>query len=129
MTTTTVHFYCEVGGHDAAQEVATHGNGVPMFPGYGVAPDGRKACYQCCANSDRADMIATGRACLYLSDGKVTNWPGSLSFAVGPVRTGRHNMARRRYDFDFVGPDGARWHGTQYGDNTQVAHCRRLKTA
>lgn len=84
-------------------------------------------------------MIETGRATLYLTvtsgvissyrsatHGKITNWPGSLSFPC-IVRKGRHNIARVRYDANFAGPDGNRWHGVQYGDNTQIIHCKRLK--
>lgn len=32
-----------------------------------------------------------------------------------------------RYDTWFTGPDGKQWHAVQYGDNTQIAHCRRTK--
>ena len=30
------------------------------------------------------------------------------------------------YDVWFIGPDGKEWHGVQYGDLTQVCHCRRV---
>ena len=105
----------------------------PITRGYGTDKDGNRYCYECCAAQDRASMIETGKATLYLSapkEGnkfKITNWPGSLSFAVGHVRTGRHNWAGRRYDAWFTGPDGKNWHGVQYGDNTQIIHCRRIK--
>ena len=104
-------------------------------------------CFACCAAEDRARMIETGRATLYLTilpgssevgmvnrkafhgwnyaDGKVTNRAGSLSFACR-VKRGAHNMAGRRYDVWFTF-NGQPWHGTQYGDNTQIAHCRRVK--
>ena len=102
--------------------------------GYGIDADGKRYCYACCAERDRADMTATGRATLYLVDSKtqggsaVTNWPGSLVFECGRVRVGRHNWAGKRYDVAFIGPDGHWWRGTQYGDMTQIAHCRRTKT-
>lgn len=106
-------------------------------------------CYQCCADSERARMIETGRATLYLSftwgtrtvEGKhgerrhafgrytactVSDWAGKLSF-IGRMHIGHHNMARVRYDVTFTGPDGKAWRGTTYGDNTQICHCRRLK--
>ena len=96
--------------------------------GYGTMPDGTKHCYDCCANMDRESMIETGKATLYLADGKITNWPGSLTFPVyGKVRVGRHNMARDRYDASFIGPDGFVWSGTVYGNNTQLFHCKRTK--
>ena len=67
---------------------------------------------------------------------KLTNWPGSLLIKCNHARRGNHNMAGYRYDvwFDFVdGPivDGKQtghvWHGVQYGDNTQLCHCKRTK--
>ena len=119
--------------------------GHPVSPhskftaGYGVDANGAKHCYDCCAARDRADMEATGRATLYLSPNdnpaiggaytapyKLTNWPGSLALPVWQVCKGRHNIARNRYDFWFTF-GGRDWHGVQYGDNTQIAHCRRLK--
>ena len=108
---------------------------------FGRDENGNRYCYACCAERDRADMIATGRATLYLierehsplamggdrSGHAVTNWPGSLEFFTGPVRKGRHNIAGTRYDAWFTGPDGKTWHAVQYGQNTQIAHCKRLK--
>lgn len=96
--------------------------------GYATAPQG-KVCYECCATRDKAAMRADGKYTLYLSDGQVTNWPGTLRFPVRKLRKGRHNLARVRYDFEFIGPDGKLWTGYQIGDNTQIAHCRRVKRA
>lgn len=125
--------------------------------GYGTDATGKTHCYACCAARDKAGMIETGRATLYLIGRDVppegneaagfatrgsgfskedrtklkrwylTNWPGSLSFPVRFMRQGAHNMARVRYDAWFTGPDGKNWHAVQYGDNTQIAHCRRIK--
>jgi hypothetical protein len=109
--------------------------------GYVRGADGRTYCYDCCADRERAAMIETGRATLYLTIDTqttgagqritrgyvVTDWPGRLRFPARYVRTGRHNIARVRRDFDFTGPDGFRWVGVQYGDNTEIAHCRRTK--
>jgi hypothetical protein len=100
--------------------------------GYGTDANGKTACYDCCAAMDRKSMIDTGKATLYLVKGedekpRVTNWPNSLSFPVSSGFKGRHNMARVRYDIRFNGPDGHVWHGTQYGDNTQICHCKRTK--
>lgn len=121
--------------------------------GYGVDASGARHCYACCAERDKADMTRTGRATLYLSSEpyrglgcvdwanladvqgpaddrrawKITNWPGSLTFRPHYVKRGRHNIARTRYDAWFTGPDGKPWHGVQYGDMTQVIHCRRIK--
>lgn len=123
METTTTHT-CSVCG-----ETKSH---TGIGTGYGVNQGGAKVCYECCAKSDRADMVKTGRATMYLTtlsgDGaaKVTNWPGSLEFH-GRYSVGRHNIARRRYDVSFIGPDGFWWSGTQFGDNTQICHCKRTK--
>ena len=101
--------------------------------GYGYNDDDRPVCYECCGKLDRERMTRDGRATLYLTRGEsgagaeLTNWPGTLRFAVSYVRKGRHNIARVRYDVRFTGPDGRPWVGTQYGDNTQICHCRRVK--
>ena len=102
--------------------------------GYAVShPTGEKTCYACCAAIDEAWMIEHGKMTLYLSrdekDGLwwVTNWPGTLAYKAYGMRRGEHNMARVRYDVWFCGPDGCEWHGVQYGDNTQLVHCKRTK--
>lgn len=110
--------------------------------GYGEI-DGVKHCYDCCADVDREFMQEHGRIALYLTvkkcgphgtsrlpdrhvTGEVTNWPQTLIFKVrGHI--GCHNIARRRYDVWFTGPDGFKWHGVTYGDNTQICHCKRTK--
>ncbi len=111
--------------------------------GYGTDEAGFKSCYECCADHDRDSMIVSGKATLYLTEhgpyqmvypldnpkaATVTNWPGTLKFVCGRVHVGRHNIAGKRYDVWFTGPEGATWHGVQYGDNTQIAHCKRVKS-
>lgn len=102
----------------------------------------RRNCFQCCGEVDCASMIKRGRIALYLThpaqkyighpgrgmviNARVTNWPGTLEFHPSYVRTGKHNMAGRRYDVWFRGPDGRNWHGVTYDNNTQLCHCRRL---
>jgi hypothetical protein len=111
--------------------------------GYGVNNDNEKICFRCCSIVDRDDMIETGKQTLYLSyedhclfrpairdyfNGKVGNWPGTLEFKAQCRRTPNgHNWGLTRYDVWFNGPDGHVWHGVQYGDNTQLVHCRRTK--
>jgi len=101
--------------------------------GYGTDAQGNRHCYDCCAAMDRASMIETGKATMYLTEGEtgswITNWPGNVRFRTGAVRKGRHNMARVRYDTWFTGPDGKEWHAVQYGDNTQIAHCKRTEAS
>jgi len=100
-----------------------------------------KVCYACCGEHDKASMRGTGKAVLYLThdafdtctiaqydnwrDGKITNWPGTLSIPCR-VKRGSHNIARWRYDawFKF---EGKQWHGTCYGDNSQIIHCKQTK--
>ena len=99
--------------------------------GYGVNPEepDSKICYDCCAKGDLARMLEDGVIYLYL-DCKartVTNWPGSLKFAVGHISKGRHNMARVQRNFWFRGQDGFLWWGRQVGDWTQIARCKRIK--
>lgn len=115
--------------------------------GYGVHK-GRTACYACCADLDRAEMIATGRITLYLVTRlpstpytpyafrhHVANWPGSLSFEClarpgtyeGVKRSSRGGgFGSQRTDAWFVGPDGYVWHAINRGD-MDVARCRRTK--
>lgn len=105
--------------------------------GYGYFERGDNAkpiCYECCGKRELASMIETGKATLYMTiergasynKCKVTDWPGQLSF-VGAYSVGRHNIAGKRYDVEFTGPDGFKWHGVTYGDNTQICHCKRTK--
>ena len=102
--------------------------------GYGVADDGDRYCYECCAERDRAQMEKDGRITLYLirkeTRGErryeVTNWPGSLIFPVHSVSVGRHNWAGTQTTAYFR-LEGREWIARQYGDGNEVAHCRRLK--
>ena len=114
--------------------------------GYGEDRDGKTICYACCADIDRKAMDETGRAAMYFThdcggreiqpgcwdchgrnNAEVTNWPGSLRYRVMAYRVGGHNIAGRRYDVWFRDHVGKEWHGVQYGDRTQLCHCRRMK--
>ena len=107
--------------------------------GYGHY-DGKTFCYECCAKLDKEVMRKHGKISLYLTlpekmvtytllgdRAYVTNWPSTLKFNVIRAVKGRHNIAGSRYDvwFQF---DGAIWHGVQYGECTQLVHCKRTKT-
>lgn len=121
-------FRCDDCGQDK-----THPEGS-CTTGYATDREGKKICFDCCAIRDKASMIENGTSDqlpLYLSkDDKGTwylgNWPSTLRFRCGNPRKGRHNMARTRYDVWFNGPDGKDWHGVQYGENTQIVHCKRI---
>lgn len=117
-------FICSV----CNQEKPTQASGGT---GYGYDKNDNKICYVCCGQIDKEEMQKTGRATLYLTQengqNKVTNWPGTLVFKPYYSKTGRHNIAGRRYDVWFTF-DGKPWRGTTYGDNTQICHCRRIKS-
>lgn len=101
-----------------------------LTTGYGTDPKTDKTyCYACCAKTDRRIMQKNGCYYLYLDIDKkqVTNWPGSLRYDVLHIKTGRHNIAGARYDVWFQDEYSSTWHGIQYGDNTQILHCHRLK--
>ena len=113
-----------------------------MSTGYGTMQNGDKHCFECCAITDAEAMGRDGKTTLYLdmsgSNGqfnymwhtwKITNWPGTLKFNVVRASKGVHNMAGVRYDVWFHGPRGMTWHGVQYGNNTQIVHCKRLKAS
>lgn len=110
---------------DCSQEKPMQDSGGP---GYAVLDDGRKVCYACCAERDKAYMVEHGRITLYFDNKArlVTNWPGTLWFDCA-VRTGNHNIAGIRYDVWFTDHLGKKWHGVRYGHHTQLCHCKRLK--
>ena len=106
--------------------------------GYAVnSKTNRKTCYQCMAEVDRQYMRKHGKIVLYLVEPskdpsvsmkkwKVTNWPGTLVFPRVSVSSGRHNIARTRQDVWFMF-EGLEWHGVQYGEFSQLVHCRKTK--
>jgi hypothetical protein len=120
--------------------------------GYGIDSDGRKSCYACCAVGDVNLMRETGRNTLYLThhdDGlgcamvqrrhssqrvcalarhwTVSNWTGSLRYAVTSISHSASNWWNvYRADVRFVGPDGCAWYGRQQGDNDLV-RVKRVK--
>ena len=105
--------------------------------GYAYDDQNNKVCYDCCAERDKKHMRDTGKNTLYLThnpitdnsypfaDGYISNWPGSLKLPCR-VKSGRHNIARYRYDAWFTF-EGKSWHGVSYGDNTQIVHCKQIK--
>ena len=120
------------------REIAYESN---FTTGYGrIEIDGREEihCYDCCALNDLETMKTTGRITLYLTKHylteqkktyvyQVTNWPGTLKIDCSTWSRGRHNWAGKRIDVWFTDPFGSKWHGVQYGHDTQLCHCKRLK--
>lgn len=109
--------------------------------------DRRKICYECAADFDRKTMDETGEITLHLDGlislrlaelprtGKrnlkvkisVSNWCGSLSYPVDLVRVGNGGIAKVRRDIYFTDHKGANWHGVQFGNESQLVYCKRLK--
>ena len=106
-----------------------------LTTGYGTTPDGKKHCYACCALDDIERMLKEKKTTLYLThtgelssgygDCTVANWPSSLRIQ-GRYSVGRHNMAGKVYNVWFS--YGLKnWYGRQFGDNTQILHCKQVK--
>ena len=107
--------------------------------GYGTDKNGKRHCFACCAERDRASMIEHGngkRLPLYFtSDGngkhEVSNWTGGLRFRVWLQSVTRMHgfggVPYTRTHFRFDGPDGFVWSGYHAANSSQIAHCRRTK--
>jgi hypothetical protein len=94
--------------------------------GYGADRDTHEMfCLECCGRRDREAMERGEKTSLYLSGRCLTNWPGTLRINVRHMSHGHHNLAGTRTDvwFAFAGRE---WHGTVYGNNTQLCHCKPL---
>ena len=106
----------------------------PWATGYCLRENGGKVCYACCAVLDLTRLALDGndtRVTLYLRKKMdrsfyVANWPNSLRIPVESFRHGRHNLAGTRTDVWFT-VGRRKWHGVNYGHNTQIVHCKRLK--
>jgi len=94
--------------------------------GYGTDKNGNKICYACIADIDKKDMTESERQVLYYDGMNITNWPGSLKIRVLSKRKGKHNFAETRTDVWFAF-NGHLWHGTQYGNLSQLCYCKQLK--
>jgi hypothetical protein len=102
----------------------------PMDTGYGTNLQDERVCFECCALEDLQRMREDGKISLYLTKKDntwgISNWPGTLKIRVSNVRKGYHNIAQTRYDCWFV-LDNTWWHGVQYGEWTQIVHCKKTK--
>ena len=123
-------FVCAHCGEEKVH-VNPNGCGGTGYATYRMDGIEKKVCYACCAKEELAYMRDTGRAVLYLTEGPeglvVTDWPGVLKFPARHKRVGSHNIAGRRVDVWFTDSDGREWHGVNYGHNSQLCHCRRLR--
>lgn len=120
----TIEFVCSVCK-------VKHIHNQKFSTGYALNEKDEKICYTCCGIIDKDYMEKHGHIVLYLveTDGKhfVTNWPNTLRFPVPYVRKGSHNIAGTRRDFQFKDHTGKLWYGTQYGEWSDIARCRRYK--
>jgi hypothetical protein len=91
-----------------------------------------RLCIHCTSALEKTWMLEHGRTCLYLHEedhvpARVSDWRSLLNFPVLRYRFGGHNIAGTRTDVWFKGPDNFLWWGVLYGQNTQLAHCKRTK--
>lgn len=96
--------------------------------GYGEF-DGKKYCYPCCGEVEKQKLMnisGNEKYILYLSGDEVINWCGTLRIRPRRVKTGLHNIARTRTDVWFT-VDGKRFHGTQYGDFSELLYIKSVK--
>lgn len=97
--------------------------------GYGYNQQRETICYECCGKNDEKELneMPIGAKTIQYFDGThVVNWPGTLKIKPRYQRTGKHNIARIRIDFWFTF-NGNNFHGVRYGDNTEIAHIRKIK--
>ena len=87
---------------------------------------GDKICFQCCATQDLSYMYRHGKIDLYWDGEKITNWPGTLTIKPYAIKSGKHNIAGTRQDVWFMHNEKV-WHGVQYGEMTQIIHCKETK--
>jgi len=113
---------------DVCKRNITHESEIST--GYGKDKEGNKICFDCCGYEDKAYMIQEGRIDLYLAKNEygkyeVHNWPATLKIPCW-VNKGSHNIAGSRYDAHFWFNQKV-WHGVNYGENSQILHCRVTK--
>jgi hypothetical protein len=66
------------------------------------------------------------KTCLYNERFSIVNYNNSVVFNNIWVKKGKHNFAGTRYDAWFVF-EGYWWHGVNYGENSQLIHCKKTK--
>lgn len=105
--------------------------------GYGVDKEKHIICYDCCTKLelDHLNSLKVGeKTTLYLSKSKeddkyyVSNWTSGFSIPVKKHSIGEHNMAGIRRDVWFE-YNNHYFHGTQYGNFSELCHIKRIKTA
>lgn len=95
--------------------------------GYGADKDGNKVCFECCGKQDaeRLTNLEIGQKMLLYWNGKaITNWPGTLNIKPTYVWVNTKTRPVTQIEFSF---SGHKYKALQYGDNTQIAHVRKLQ--
>lgn len=126
-------------GHDAIA--------LGIGTGYAIKTDGSNICYACAAIEDAKTLRETGKLYGYLTyeqkpkpwhrtgfesieNGAFTNWPGTFRLPVDRVKRSILRTptggAYPRLDF-WIEWNGARYHGTQIGEQSQIARLVRVK--
>ena len=99
MSNTIISFTC----HNCGQ--TKRNNPHSCSTGYGTDAKGNKLCFNCIAAIDSdelANMQPGEKTIHYYSNGKITNWPGSLVIITLYKKTGKHNIAVKRTDIWFT---------------------------
>jgi hypothetical protein len=113
---------------DCGHEPSPHSS---FTTGYGENREGKKFCYDCCAEKEKEVMRKEGKTFLYIIfkdsiPSEVTDWHGYLRFPIKYWTVGKHNFCGKRGDvwFNF---EGYVWHGVHMGDMNEIIHCKRTK--
>lgn len=90
-----------------AQYATETGNSAPPLKSGESIERSPAVCYLCCAADDTAFMRASGKNTMYFSNGKISNWPGTLSYDTFNVTRSkgygfgrRHPIVTGRFRFE-----------------------------
>lgn len=90
--------------------------------------NGHTVCIGCSIEIIKEEMIQEGKYTLYYSKNQISDVTGNLKFETLKKKiSGSHNIAKRRVDVWFKGPDNKIWWGVQYGVWNEILHCKRTK--
>lgn len=98
--------------------------------GYATTADGRRVCYACADDMQRADLLTQSRAFGYLSGDRVTTWTGGTLMTVTRAvnRTMRTPTATcRRIFVRATDVHGQKWYGSGPADSGTYVLLRRCK--
>jgi hypothetical protein len=97
--------------------------------GYATDAHGNKTCYECCGKQDEKELASMqpGEKTVMYWDGKqITNWPGTLKISPYRTTSAPHNIGGRKTNIWFTFA-GNHFYAYQIGNNSQIAHIRRIK--